>query len=388
MLRSDLAVIGGGPAGLAAAIEAAKRGCRATVVEMNHRAGGQLVKQIHKFFGSRERGAGKRGFALAEELAEEARRVGVEFLLDWEVFNIDGEQLRIDASHSQLKAPPEHSLGGIPQLSLTGSCHCREIAAKSIILATGAEENAIPFEGWTLPGVMGAGAAQTMANVWRVRPGHRVLMVGAGNVGLIVTYQLLQAGVDVAAIVEAAPGIGGYSVHAAKVRRAGVPVLLRHTVVSASGEDRVDEAIICRLDEEGREVEGSRKPLGVDTICIATGMRPNIRAAALAGCRLTYSKVLGGWLPSHNKWLETSCRGIYVAGDAAGIGEASTAIEEGKLAGICAAEALGHGSLKESSERSEITTQLRLLRGGIAEKVRHAKEEVMGTSEIRGGGHG
>ena len=95
------------------------------------------------------------------------------------------------------------------------------IKAKKIVMATGASENALAFPGCTLPGVMGAGAAQTMINVNRVLPGQKIIMVGSGNVGLIVSYQLMQAGADVLALIEAAPKIGGYGVHAAKIRRAG-----------------------------------------------------------------------------------------------------------------------------------------------------------------------
>lgn len=93
----------------------------------------------------------------------------------------------------------------------------------TIIVATGARENMIPFPGWTLPGVMGAGAAQTMMNLHGVHWGQKVLMVGSGNVGLVVGYQLIQAGVELAAIIDAAPRVGGYGVHAAKVARMGVP---------------------------------------------------------------------------------------------------------------------------------------------------------------------
>ena len=95
------------------------------------------------------------------------------------------------------------------------------VQAERILISTGATENALRFKGWTLPGVMGAGAAQTMVNVNRVLPGKRILMVGSGNVGVIVAYQLMQAGANVVGIVEGMDHIGAYGVHAAKIRRAG-----------------------------------------------------------------------------------------------------------------------------------------------------------------------
>ncbi len=99
-----------------------------------------------------------------------------------------------------------------------------------MVIATGAAENMVPFEGWDLPGVIGAGAAQTMMNLHGVQPGERILMVGSGNVGLVVSFQLLQAGCQVVSVIDAAPRVGGYGVHAAKVARTGVPFYLSHTV--------------------------------------------------------------------------------------------------------------------------------------------------------------
>ena len=100
-----------------------------------------------------------------------------------------------------------------------------------ILVATGASENMVAFDGWTKPGVIGAGAAQTMMNLYYIKPGNRILMLGSGNVGLVVSYQLLQAGCEVAALVDAAPRIGGYGVHAAKIARCGVPFFLSHTIL-------------------------------------------------------------------------------------------------------------------------------------------------------------
>ena len=129
---------------------------------------------------------------------------------------------------------------------------------KKVVVATGALEKLIPFLGNDLPGVYGAGAVQTLMNVYGVKPAKRVLMVGAGNIGLIVSYQLLQAGVDVVAIVEFAPKVGGYWVHAAKVRRLGVPIYLRHTVKRAIGESAVEGAVIQAVDERGAFVGDER----------------------------------------------------------------------------------------------------------------------------------
>ena len=110
-------------------------------------------------------------------------------------------------------------------------------------------ENSLAFPGWTFPNIMGAGAAQTMINVNRVLPGKKVLTIGSGNVGLIVSYQLMQAGAEVGCQVEALDHIGGYMVHASKVTRMGVKILLNHTVLRANGKKYVEKVKIAQIDE-------------------------------------------------------------------------------------------------------------------------------------------
>ncbi|HHY37434.1 MAG TPA: FAD-dependent oxidoreductase [Clostridia bacterium] len=366
MKRFDVAVVGAGPAGLAAAIEAQKRGLNVLLVDMNLKAGGQLIKQIHKFFGSHEHRAGTRGIDIARDLYEEAVSSGVEVWLDAAVYAIyPGPVLEIARG-----------------ILATRTASKEMVHASRVVLATGASENAVSFPGWTLPGVMGAGAAQTMINVERVLPGKRVLMVGSGNVGLIVTYQLLQAGAEVVAIVEVAPKIGGYGVHSAKVRRAGVPILTSYTVLRAFGDRQVEGAEIVAYDEHHNPIEETRQFLDVDTICIAAGLKPYAKLAALAGCELIYSPVLGGWMPVHDENMHTSVPGIYVAGDLAGVEEASTALEEGRLAGLSAAESLGKGGPDAADEKESIRERLSMLRIGPFGKARaDAKSEVIKVGE-------
>ena len=162
MTRYDLVIVGAGPSGLSAAIEAAKRGLDVVVLDENARPGGQLFKQIHKFFGSKEHKAKIRGFRIGEELLKEADALGVQVKLNATVIGLYRDKEVVyrmgDAIH--------------------------HIKGDTVIIATGASENMVPFDGWTLPGVMGAGAAQTMMNLYGVRPGKRILMLGSGNVGL------------------------------------------------------------------------------------------------------------------------------------------------------------------------------------------------------------
>lgn len=336
--RYDLIVVGAGPAGLSAAIEAASCGMNVMVFDENARPGGQLFKQIHKFFGSKEHKAKTRGFRIGEELLNQARKLGVEVSLNTTVLGL-----------YQRKGVSVMRNGGVEQFK-----------GNAIILATGASENMLPFDGWTLPGVMGAGAAQTMMNLHGVQPGTDILMVGTGNVGLVVSYQLMQAGCIVKALIDAAPRVGGYGVHASKLTRTGIPFYLSHTVVKAEGTDHVTGVIIAEADRDFSPIPGTEKHFDVDTVCLAVGLSPMSQLARMAGCDMTEK---GGAVPMCDELGKTSVPGIFAAGDVAGIEEASSAMIQGRLAAAAAArenefitEAVFQ---KKAAAQKEALTQIR-----------------------------
>jgi thioredoxin reductase len=363
MIEVDVAVVGAGPAGLSAAIELAKAGLRPVVIDENDRPGGQLIKQIHKFFGAREQLAGMRGVEIARGLFSEAERLGVKFSLNTAAYGIFGDgQIGIHDRNRN-------------RLGLVKTAH--------IILATGARENPLWFPGWTLPGVMGAGAFQTMMNVHRVVPGKRIVIVGSGNVGLIVAYQALQAGIEVLAVCEALPSVGGWEVHVAKLRRQGVPILLRASIERALGHEEVEGVILIRLGENGKPDPSTRQTVEADTVCIAVGLSPLAELAWMVGCQCAYVDELGGWLPAHDGWMRTTVKTIWVAGDVAGIEEASTAIEEGRLAALGVSRSLGVLSEEAALEQSEkVRARLAELREGpCGESLRRAKERLVGEAK-------
>ncbi len=356
MIEKEVVIIGGGPAGLAAAIETARAGAETLVIDENRRPGGQLFKQIHKFFGSKAHNAGIRGVDIGKQLLADTEEAGVEVWLDSAAIGLFPD-MRVAVLR-----------GGTTEV----------VKAKKILVSTGASENAINFEGWNLPGVMGAGAAQTMINVNRVLPGQRVLMVGSGNVGVIVAYQLMQAGAEVVGIVEGAPKIGAYGVHAAKVRRAGVPFLLEHTVVQARGAERVEKAVVAKLDN-WQPIPGSEREVDVDVICVAAGLRPMTELAWMCDVKHIFVPELGGWMPWHNENMESSVPGIYVAGDTAGVEEANTAMDEGRLAGVLMAHALGHLSDEEAKKQADVIRErlTALRQGPFGERRLKAKQRVV-----------
>ena len=262
MKRYDLIIVGAGPSGLSAAIEAAKRGLKVIVFDENEKPGGRLFKQIHKFFGSKEHKAKIRGFVIGEQVLKEASEAGVTVRLNATVIGMYMDKEIVVREGEEI----HHYKGD------------------SIIIATGAAENMVTFPGWTLPGVIGAGAAQTMMNLHGVKPGNKILMLGSGNVGLVV--------------------------------RTGVPFYLSHTIVEAEGEDCVTGVTIAEVDEKFQFIPGTEKH--------------------------------------------------FVAGDVSGIEEASSAMIEGRIAGVAAAYYLGYIEKEELDEKfKENTDALEGLRQGM-----------------------
>lgn len=345
-IEADVVVIGGGPAGMMAAINASDAGAKVVLLDENPMLGGQLVKQTHKFFGKREQFAGVRGIKIAEILQEELKKRNVEIFLETSALML-------------LQNGEEKLVVGVKK-----NKELVEFKGKTVVVATGAMERMIPFENNDLPGVYGAGAIQTLMNTYGVKPGDRVLIVGAGNVGLILAYQLYQAGVKVEAIVEAMPKIGGYFVHAAKVRRLGIPILTRHTILRAEGNEKVERAIVAQLDEKWDVIPGTEKVFDVDVIALAVGLRPSIELLHQVGCQIKYVPELGGHVVIRDSRMETTVKGIFVAGDSAGIEEATTAMLEGKIAGIGAALIAGVASSEWLKKIEEAQKELEVFRSG------------------------
>ncbi len=338
----DIAVVGGGPAGLEAAITASKLGASVAIIDENYKAGGQLIKQTHKFFGSAEAYAGVRGINIAKKLLLELRKTKVHWITGSSVF--------------------AHYPGSSESLLAYGGGRYYKIRAKKVVYSTGAMENMLLFPNNDLPGVYGAGGVQTIMNVYGVKPGNDALIVGAGNVGLILGYQLLQAGVRVRAVVEIMPKIGGYKVHANKLMRQGVPILTSHTIKEVHGKEWVEGATIVEVDSNFNMIKGSERRLDVDLVCIAVGLSPSIELPAQAGAKTAYIPELGGFVPIHDRFLRTSLENVYVAGDASGIEEATTAMFEGRIAGAEASASLGYDAQSAKTIVDDTIHQLEMFR--------------------------
>jgi sarcosine oxidase, subunit alpha len=306
---ADVLVIGGGPAGIGAALELARLGLSVVLADDKERLGGKLVLQTHKFFGSEaDCRAGTRGVDIARLLEEEVR---------------SEPRIRVMAG-SPVVAVYEDRVAGIYE----GMSSYVLVGFRALVVAAGARERPVLFPGNGLPGVVGAGAFQTLVNRDLVRPARRVLVVGSGNVGLIAAYHALQAGIGVAAIVEIAPAIGGYKVHADKIERLGVPILLSTAIVAALGDGRVERAVAARLGSDGRPDPARAVAFDVDMVLVAAGLSP---------CDELYRQASAFGIPA------------VKAGDAEEIAEASSALFGGRIAAYELAGKLGLGARADPS---------------------------------------
>ncbi|BBE30347.1 hypothetical protein OSSY52_04880 [Tepiditoga spiralis] len=349
MIDTDVLIIGGGPAGISAAISAGENNLDVTLIEEKDILGGQLVKQTHRFFGSKEEHAGTRGFDISNELNQKIRDLkNIKVMLEATAMGVYEDGI-VTVLHEE---------------------HMKKINPKKIIMATGAFEKFLAFENNHLPGIFGAGAVQTLMNLYGILPGKKVLMIGSGNIGLIVSYQLAQAGVDVVGVIEASQNIGGYMVHASKLRRMGIPILTGHTIKKALGKNKVEGAIIYELDKNWNEVKNSEKKIECDVICISVGLSPMIDLFSQAGCKTKYIGELGGNIPLRNENMQTTNPNIYVAGDVDGIEEATAAMLEGEIAGLNAVFSITKNNAlnKKIKEKKESLNSLRA--GPTGEKIR------------------
>ena len=362
-IDTDITIVGSGPAGLMAAIAAAKQGVpKILLVDENHLIGGQLIKQTHKFFGSKEEKAGIRGIEIAAEFEKQVKGFkNINFMLETTVVGCyNGKKV--------------HKLIAIKRLN--DGDQLFEINSKKVIFACGAMENMLAFPGNDLPGVYGAGGVQTLMNVYGVKPGDKVVMVGAGNVGLIVSYQLLQAGVNVDRVVEIMPKIGGYHVHAAKLRRCGVPIYTSYSVKEVYGNGKVEGVILIKIDKSYKQIPETEQDISCDTLCISVGLTPSIRLLEQIGAKIEYIPEAGGHIAVHDKLMKTNVNGIYVAGDSSGIEEASTAMIEGELAGISAAASLGYDKNAQNIMKKCKKALAQFRSGPFGEKPRICKEKI------------
>lgn len=331
---TDVLIIGAGPAGLSAAAVLSNSGLDVVVLDENTRPGGQYYRQ------SRLAGS------LPRSVVGPSQEAGRQLI---DQINVDRGRVYNDAL--------VWGVEGDNTILYTQGGSSGRIVAKAIILATGAHERVIPFPGWTLPGVMTAGAAQTMLKAQGILPGKRIVVAGTGPFLYPVSTQLAAAGASLEAICEisrdrlwplrvAQPyrhlqiyreAIG----YLATMRRLGLKVSMGTSVVEAHGDKALREVVIAEFDNDQKEVPGTRRRVATDTLLTSFSFVPNVQLARLLECDLRWDQVQKAYFIKTDARLQTSRPGIFLAGEIVGIGGHRVAKAEGALAAGSVLEDLG-----------------------------------------------
>lgn len=339
-MMPTIAIVGAGPAGLAASSAATEGGCSVILIDEAGAPGGQIYRQSQQPLKVNPIGT-------SQEL-ERKRALLAEF-----------ERIRARVDYRSFTTA--HSLYPGPELQIAVESHSEHLRPDAVILATGVSERAIPLPGWTLPGVLYAGGAQALLKANGVLPGQRVVVAGAGALPLAVGAQLSRAGAKVAAVALLHPlsamawdpmGLwAGRRIvreglqYKRWLREAGVPILEGWAPVRIDGSQKAESVTLAPVDAEGHHQESKARHFEVDAVALNFGFTSNSELARMAGTQSTYDPVIGGWLPKRDRLGQTSVPGIYVAGDGAGLRGALVAAAEGKIVGAALASKLTGASL-------------------------------------------
>jgi len=367
-MKPWIAIVGGGPAGLMAASEALERGARVTLIDEFPRPGGQIYRQS---------ASPKREIPIGLESERIRKRA---LLAAFE---------HIAGKIEYLSGAVAYSLFPGPELHVAYEGATRELRPDAVVLATGVCERAVPFPGWTLPGVLFAGGVQATLKSHGIRAGEHAVVAGAGVLPVAVAAQLVESGTRVSSLVLTTPlramlrrpmGLWAGRTVVAEGRRylrtlraAGVERLEGWVPVRAEGSERVERLTVAR-HKDGRAIAGTERSFECDLVAINFGFVANSELARMAGAEVTFDPHGGGWVPRTDGFGRTSVAGVFTAGDGAGLRGAWIAAAEGRIVGAAAVAA----SRAESLEA--IPTELS---AAFAERTRHARFQAAVRETLR-----
>lgn len=318
-LEVDVAVIGGGPAGLAAALAAHKEGAaRVLIIERNHELGGILQQCIHHGFGLHRFKAELTGPEYAQRFINQVRETDIQVLLETMVLEVTEDRTiyAVNSSEGML-----------------------EISAKAVVLAMGCRERtrgALRIPGRRPAGIFSAGTAQRYINIDGYIPGRKAVVLGSGDIGLIMARRLTLEGAQVEAVVEIMPYAAGLARNVVQcLEDFDIPLILQSTVVDIHGEDRLEGVTIARVDEDWKPIPGSERKIECDTLLLSVGLIPENELSGGAGVEL--DPITNG--PKVDDTLMTSIPGIFACGNVLHVHDlVDNVSKEAERAGIFAAQ--------------------------------------------------
>jgi len=341
----DVVIVGAGPAGLAAAATTATAGLATLLLDENAGPGGQVYRAITSTPVT-ERGILGADYWAGERLVAEARTSGAELVQGATVWSLDSAR----------------------EVGVSAGGASRMLEARRVILATGALERPFPIPGWSLPGVMTAGAVQTLLKASALVPDGRVVLAGTGPLLWLLAAQLLRANVSIATLLDTTPArnylralphaagflLSPYFAKGLALRREvaqQVPVVRGVTALRAEGEGRLAEVVYAQGN-------GGEQRMAADLLALHQGVAPNVNLAMAAGVAHRWHVTQLCWTPVLDGLGNSSVPGIAIAGDGAGIGGAVVAEARGRLAGLAAVEAIAPDSASRIPDRQTLTQML------------------------------
>ena len=332
MERHAIVVVGGGPAGLAAAISAVESGCDdVLVLERDAKLGGILNQCIHNGFGLHTFKEELTGPEYATRYADRAHELGIPFLLDTMVIDISPERVVTAVSAKR----------GVFSLQ-----------ADAVVLAMGCRERprgALNIPGFRPAGIYSAGTAQRLVNIEGHTPGKEVVILGSGDIGLIMARRLTLEGAHVSCVAELMPYSGGLKRNIVQcLDDYGIPLLLSHTVTRIEGKRRVEAVWVGEVDERLRPIPGTEVSYPCDTLLLSVGLLPENELSRGAGVEL--SGVTRG--PLVDERLQTNVKGIFACGNVLHVHDLVDYVSQEAAAAGRAAAAFVSGSMAPESERS------------------------------------
>lgn len=323
-MKKELVIIGGGPAGLAAAIAAYDKGIRdLIVIEREDKPGGILKQCIHNGFGLTRFHESMTGPEYAERFIEESKERGIEILTGTFVTDLTKNKVVTCINEKGLF----------------------KIEAKAVILAMGCRERskgALNIAGTRPSGLFSAGTAQKYVNIYGYLPGKRVVILGSGDIGLIMARRMTLEGAKVLCVCEIMEYSSGLKRNIAQcLEDFGIPLYLEHTIVEIRGKDRVEEVVIARVDKDKQPIEGTEEVIECDTVLFSVGLIPENELSKKAG--LTLDSSTKGAIVDEDR--ETEKAGIFACGNVLHVHDLVDFVsEEAEIAGRAAAEYLKRGA--------------------------------------------
>ena len=365
MKTCDLVIIGGGPAGLAAALGARKQGIKdILIVERDKELGGILNQCIHNGFGLHTFKEELTGPEYAGRYIEQVKDAGIPYVVDSMVLSIQSmsqykSSLQADQCEYNKEKYSEADQDKYSKKKYTDKIITMvsrtegivQIQAKAVILAMGCRERprgALNIPGYRPAGIYSAGTAQRLVNMEGYLPGREVVILGSGDIGLIMARRMTLEGAHVKVVAELMPYSGGLKRNIVQcLNDYDIPLKLSHTVVDIHGKERVTGITLAKVDEKGKPIPGTEEEYTCDTLLLSVGLIPENELSDKLGVRL--HPVTGG--PVVNESLETSIPGVFACGNVLHVHDLVDFVsQEASMAGNCAAAFVKTGRTEETAE--------------------------------------